>query len=77
MYKVVEDISIEEARANIQKEIERLENINQLQEWELTDWDRRYLEGLRNEETSITTYAEYYEYIIEEDRLVKIFNTDG
>lgn len=77
MYKVVEDISIEEARANIQKEIERLENINQLPEWELTDWDRRYLEGLRNEETSLTTYAEYYDYIIEEDRLVKIFNPDG
>lgn len=77
MYKVVEDISIEEARANIQKEIERLENINQLPEWELTDWDRRYLEGLKNEETSLTTYAEYYDYIIEEDRLVKIFNSDG
>ena len=72
MYELEEEMSFEDAEENIEKEIERLEALNSIGEWE-----SEYLDNLKNKDTALQTYADYYDFTLERDRLAKYSNLYG
>lgn len=72
MYELEEEMSFEDANENIKKEIERLEALDNIGEWE-----SEYLDNLKNKDTALQTYADYYDFTLEEDRLAKYSNLYG